>query len=60
MLQFEKQKRMADLVLGRDRHRQMRLVSIMQRRYPSGVRTLYLEFELLRFEIIIIRTVAYL
>lgn len=37
ILQYEKQKRMADLVLGRDRHKQMRLISLMQRRFPSGV-----------------------
>lgn len=37
ILQYEKQKRMADEVLGRDRHRQMRLISLMQKRFPSGV-----------------------
>ena len=37
ILVFEKQKRMADLVLGRDRHKQMRLISLMQKRFPSGV-----------------------
>jgi hypothetical protein len=38
ILQFEKQKRTADIVLGRDRHRQMRHIALMQRRYPTGVR----------------------
>jgi len=37
ILQYEKQKRMADVVLGQDRHRQMRLISLMQKRFPSGV-----------------------
>jgi hypothetical protein len=37
ILQYEKQKRMADLVLGRDRHKQMRLISLMQKRFPNGV-----------------------
>jgi len=37
ILVYEKQKRMADLVLGRDRHKQMRLVALMQKRFPSGV-----------------------
>ena len=37
ILQYEKQKRMADLVLGRDRHKQMRLIALMQKRFPNGV-----------------------
>lgn len=37
ILQYEKQKTMADLVLGRDRHKQMRLISLMQKRFPNGV-----------------------
>jgi|EP00802_Teleaulax_amphioxeia_P016777 hypothetical protein len=37
ILTYEKQKRMADLVLGRDRHKQMRLIALMQKRFPNGV-----------------------
>eukprot|EP00292_Cryptomonas_paramecium_P016678 CAMPEP_0113675594 /NCGR_PEP_ID=MMETSP0038_2-20120614/8114_1 /TAXON_ID=2898 /ORGANISM="Cryptomonas paramecium" /LENGTH=208 /DNA_ID=CAMNT_0000592409 /DNA_START=90 /DNA_END=716 /DNA_ORIENTATION=- /assembly_acc=CAM_ASM_000170 len=36
LLEFEKEKAMADKMLARDRHRQMRLIGIMQRRFPNG------------------------
>ena len=37
LLEFETAKRAADNFLGQDRHRQMRTIAIMQRRYPKGV-----------------------
>lgn len=37
MLEYEKQKAIADEVLGHDKHRQMRAISLMHRRFPSGV-----------------------
>ncbi len=37
ILEFEKQKAIADSVLGIDKHRQMRAIALMQRRFPSGV-----------------------
>jgi len=37
ILQYEKQKRMADTIKAKDKHKQMRLIALMQKRFPSGV-----------------------